>query len=212
MTCVGGAAFAYISPIWSCTHRTFGGMFVLDGYAMLFKFLFLAVAAILIFMSVTYLNEVVRNIQGEFYFLLLTALLGRLVMPSARDLIALFIALETVTVPAFIIAGFNKHVNSSNEAAVKFFLFGVLASAIMLFGMALIYGVTKSTNLYEIARVLSTKQYPMPIHHPDSVVFASILLIIVGFGFKVSAVPFHFWAPDTYEGSPVPVAAFLSFA
>ena len=212
MAGVGGAAVALMSLIGTGTHRTFGGMFVLDGYAMLFKFLFLAVAAILIFMSVTYLNEVVRNIQGEFYFLLLTALLGMLVMPSARDLIALFIALETVTVPGFIIAGFKKHDNSSNEAAVKFFLFGVLSSAVMLFGMALIYGVTKSTNLYEIARVLSTKQYPIPIHHADSVVFASILLIIVGFGFKVSAVPFHFWAPDTYEGSPVPVAAFLSVA
>src|SRR5579864_2545847 len=212
MAGVGGAAIALMSLIGSGTHRTFGGMFVLDNYAMLFKFLLLAVAAMLIFMSVNYLNEVVRNIQGEFYFLLLTALLGMLVMPSSRDLIALFIALETVTVPGFIIAGFKKRDNSSNEAAVKFFLFGVLASAVMLFGMALIYGVTKSTNLYEIARVLSTKQYPMPIHHADSVVFASILLIIVGFGFKVSAVPFHFWAPDTYEGSPVPVAAFLSVA
>ena len=212
MAGVGGAAIALMSLIGSGTHRTFSGMFVLDNYAMLFKFLFLAVAAMLIFMSVNYLNEVVRNIQGEFYFLLLTALLGMLVMPSARDLIALFIALETVTVPGFVIAGFKKHDNSSNEAAVKFFLFGVLASAVMLFGMALIYGVTKSTNLYEIARVLSTKQYPMHIHHADSVVFASILLIIVGFGFKVSAVPFHFWAPDTYEGSPVPVAAFLSVA
>lgn len=212
MAGVGGAAIALMTLIGTGTHRTFGGMFVLDNYAMLFKFLFLAVAAMLIFMSVNYLNEVVRNIQGEFYFLLLTALLGMLVMPSARDLIALFIALETVTVPGFIIAGFKKHDNSSNEAAVKFFLFGVLASAVMLFGMALIYGVTKSTNLYEIARVLSTKQYPMQIHHADSVVFASILLIIVGFGFKVSAVPFHFWAPDTYEGSPVPVAAFLSVA
>lgn len=209
---VGGAAVALMTLVGSGTHRTFGGMFVLDSYAMLFKFLFLAVAAILIFMSVNYLNEVVRNIQGEFYFLLLTALLGMLVMPSSRDLIALFIALETVTVPGFVIAGFKKHDNSSNEAAVKFFLFGVLASAVMLFGMALIYGVTKSTNLYEIARVLATKQYPIPIQHADSVVFASILLIIVGFGFKVSAVPFHFWAPDTYEGSPVPVAAFLSVA
>jgi NADH-quinone oxidoreductase subunit N len=95
---------------------------------------------------------------------------------------------------------------------VKFFLFGVLSSAVMLFGMALIYGVTRSTNLYEIARVLSAKAYPMPIQHAGSVVAAAILLIIVGFGFKVSAVPFHFWAPDTYEGSPVPVAAFLSVA
>jgi len=212
MAGVGGAAIALMSLVNGGTRKTFGGMFVLDNYAMLFKFLFIAVAAILIFMSVTYLNEVVRNIQGEFYFLLLTSLLGMLVMPSARDLIALFIALETVTVPGFIIAGFKKSDNSSNEAAVKFFLFGVLSSAVMLFGMALIYGVTKSTNLYEIARVLSSKVYPMPIHHAESIIAAAILLILVGFGFKVSAVPFHFWAPDTYEGSPVPVAAFLSVA
>ncbi|MGZ4104930.1 MAG: NADH-quinone oxidoreductase subunit N [Actinomycetota bacterium] len=212
MTGVAGAGIALVSLVEGGTRKTFGGMFVLDNYAMLFKFLFIAVAAFLILMSVTYLNEVVRNIQGEFYFLLLTALLGMLVMPSARDLLALFVALETVTVPGFIIAGFKKHDNSSNEAAVKFFLFGVLASAVMLFGMSLIYGVTKSTNLYEIARVLSTKQYPTALPHADAVIFASILLIIVGFGFKVSAVPFHFWAPDTYEGSPVPVAAFLSVA
>jgi NADH-quinone oxidoreductase subunit N len=212
MAGVGGAGIALITLVNGGSRKTFGGMFVLDNYAMLFKFLFIAVAAILIFMSVTYLNEVVRNIQGEFYFLLLTSLLGMLVMPSARDLIALFIALETVTVPGFIIAGFKKHDNSSNEAAVKFFLFGVLSSAVMLFGMALIYGVTRSTNLYEIARVLTTKVYPMPIQHAGSVIAAAILLIIVGFGFKVSAVPFHFWAPDTYEGSPVPVAAFLSVA
>jgi NADH-quinone oxidoreductase subunit N len=212
MTGVGGAAIALISLVHSGTQRTFGNMFVLDNYALLFKFLFVAVAAILILMSVTYLNEVVRNIQGEFYFLLLTSLLGMLVMPSARDLLALFVALETVTVPGFIIAGFKKHDNSSNEAAIKFFLFGVLSSAVMLFGMALMYGITKSTNLYEIGRVLSAKQYPAGLHHPDGVIFASILLIIVGFGFKVSAVPFHFWAPDTYEGSPVPVAAFLSVA
>jgi NADH-quinone oxidoreductase subunit N len=214
MVGVTGAGVALLSLVDSVSpaRHTFGSTFVLDNYAMLFKFLFIAVAMILILMSVTYLEETIHNIQGEFYFLLLTSLLGMLIMPSARDLLALFVALETVTVPGFIIAGFKKRDEGSNEAAVKFFLFGVLASAVMLFGMALIYGVTRSTNLYEIANVLRTHQYPMPIHHADSVVFASILLIIVGFGFKVSAVPFHFWAPDTYEGSPVPVAAFLSVA
>jgi NADH-quinone oxidoreductase subunit N len=209
---LGGAAIALITLIGAHTRTTFGGSFVLDRYALLFKFLFVAVGAVLVLMSVTYLNEVVRRTQGEFYFLLLTSILGMLVMPSARDLLVLFLALETVSVPGFIIAGFKKQDERSNEAAVKFFLFGVLSSAVMLFGMALIYGVTRSTNLYEIARVLSTKQFPGGIHHADAVVFASILLIVVGFGFKVSAVPFHFWAPDTYEGSPVPVAAFLSVA
>jgi NADH-quinone oxidoreductase subunit N len=142
-------------------------------------------------------------VQGEFYFLLLSALLGMLVMPSARDLLALFVALELVSVPGFVMAGFKKTDLRSSEASVKFFLFGVLAAAVMLFGMSMIYGVTRSTNLSAIASSLAERP-------DDPLVLASILLIVVGFAFKVSAVPFHFWAPDTYEGSPVPVAAFLS--
>ncbi|MFA5891117.1 MAG: NADH-quinone oxidoreductase subunit N [Actinomycetota bacterium] len=204
MAGVVGAAIALVTLIGE--HRTtFNGMFVLDSYALLFKFLFLAVAGVLLLMTVDYLNEEVRGAQGEFYFLLLASLLGMMVMPSARDMIALFIALETVSIPAFVLAGFKKRDASSNEAAIKFFLIGVLASAVMLFGMSLIYGVARSTNLAVIAEALQGRTH-------DPLVSASILLIITGFAFKVSAAPFHFWAPDTYEGSPVPVAAFLSVA
>jgi NADH-quinone oxidoreductase subunit N len=184
---------------------TFGGMFVLDGYALLFKFLFMSVAVIVILISINYLDETVRSSQGEFYFLLLTSFLGMMLMASARDLLMLFVSLELVSAPGFLVAGFRKKDARSNEAAVKFFLFGVLSTAIMLFGMSLIYGVTRSTNLVDIAHALRNTTH-------DPLVFASILLIIAGFGFKVSAVPFHFWAPDTYEGSPIPVAAFLSVA
>lgn len=204
MVGVGGAAVALATLIGE-RRTTFAGMFVMDSYALLFKFLFLAVGGVMILLSVTYLNEAVKRIQGEFYFLLLSALLGMVVMPSARDMLALFIALELVSVPGFVMAGFRKGDLRSNEASIKFFLFGVLATAVMLFGMSMIYGLTGSTNLQAIADALADKQN-------DPLAFASILLIIVGFGFKVSAVPFHFWAPDTYEGSPVPVAAFLSVA
>ena len=204
-----GSALALITLIGQ-RHSTFGGMFVVDPYALLFKFLFLASVGVLVLLSFTYLNEVVRRSQGEFYFLLLTALLGMMVMPSARDMLALFVALETVTVPGFIMAGFRKADEKSNEAAVKFFLFGVLASAVMLFGMSLIYGVTRTTDLAKIASVLRAGTTGIP--HADALVFASVLMIIVGFAFKVSAAPFHFWAPDTYEGSPPPVAAFLAVA
>ena len=193
-----------LGTLWGDHRTTFGGMFVLDNYAILFKLLFVAVAGVLVLISADYLDEQVRSMQGEFYFLLLTSLLGMLIMPSARDLIALFVALETVSVPGFLIAGFKKPDQRGNEAAIKFFLFGVLSSAVMLFGMSMIYGVTRSTNLNAIATALQGRH--------DPIVYASILLIIVGFAFKVSAVPFHFWAPDTYEGSPVPVAAFLSVA
>lgn len=204
MAGVGGAAIALMTLIGD-ERTTFNGMFVLDSYALLFKFLFVAVAGVLLLMTVDYLNEEVREAQGEFYFLLLASLLGMMVMPSARDLIALFIALETVSIPAFILVGFRKREAGSNEAAIKFFLIGVLASAVMLFGMSLIYGVARSTNLAVIAEALKG-------HTDDPLVLGSILLIITGFAFKVSAAPFHFWAPDTYEGSPVPVAAFLSVA
>jgi NADH-quinone oxidoreductase subunit N len=184
---------------------TFAGMFVIDGYALLFKFLFLAVAVIVILISADYLDTNTRNAQGEFYFLLLSSFLGMLLMASARDLIMLFVALELVSAPGFLVAGFKKRDARSNEAAIKFFLFGVLSTAIMLFGMSMIYGVTRATNLTDIASALQGRG-------DDPLVFASILLILAGFGFKVSAVPFHFWAPDTYEGSPIPVAAFLSVA
>lgn len=182
----------------------FGGMFVSDSFALLFKFLFLAVAALVILVSANYLHEQVRSTQGEFYFLLLVSFVGMLLIASARDLLMLFIALETISVPAFIVAGFRKGDPRSSEAALKFFLIGVLSTAVMLFGMSLVYGVARSTNLEVIAATLNGNK--------DPIVFASILLVIVGFAFKISAVPFHFWAPDTYEGSPVPVAAFLSVA
>jgi len=184
---------------------TFAGMFVLDAYALLFKFLFLAIALVVILISTNYLEDTIRDSQGEFYFLLLTSFLGMMLMASARDLLMLFVSLELVSAPGFLVAGFRKRDARSNEAAIKFFLFGVLSTAVMLFGMSLIYGVTRSTNLSQIATALQHSSH-------DPLVFASILLILAGFAFKVSAVPFHFWAPDTYEGSPIPVAAFLSVA
>lgn len=186
---------------------TFGQMFVFDNFAFMFKLLFLTVGIVVILISANYLNDGVRSTQGEFYFLVLSAVLGMMLMPSARDMLMLFVALELVSAPGFIVAGFRKRDPRSNEAAIKFFLFGVLATAIMLFGMSLIYGLTKSTGLTDIAAGMSK----LNADH-EALGFAAILFIIAGFGFKISAVPFHFWAPDTYEGSPVPVAAFLAVA
>jgi NADH-quinone oxidoreductase subunit N len=204
MAGVIGSALALMTLVGE-RRTTFGGMFVVDSYALLFKFLFLAVAAIVILISVNYLDETVRESQGEFYFLLLSSFIGMLLMASSRDMLMLFVSLELVSAPGFLVAGFRKRDARSNEAAIKFFLFGVLSTAIMLFGMSMIYGITRATNLTQIAHALEHTG-------KDPLVFASILLILAGFGFKVSAVPFHFWAPDTYEGSPIPVAAFLSVA
>jgi NADH-quinone oxidoreductase subunit N len=186
---------------------TFNGMFVIDNFAVLFKVFFLSVATIVLLVSLRYFREG-RWYQGEYYFLLLTAFLGCLLMPSSRDLLMLFISLELVSAPGFLIAAFRKGDPRSNEAGIKFFLIGVLSSAVMLYGMSLIYGVTGHTNLYQIAHALRSG-LPAGEH---TLALAAILFVVAGFAFKVSAVPFQFWAPDTYEGSPVPVAAFLATA
>jgi NADH-quinone oxidoreductase subunit N len=188
-------------------HRTtFGGAFVIDSYAVIFKTFFLVAAAVVLAISFRYFREG-RYYQGEYYFLLLTAFLGCILMASSRDLLMLFISLELVSAPGFLLAAFRKGDPRSNEAGVKFFLIGVLSSAVMLYGMSIIYGVTGTTSLTGIAEKLGGN-----LGSTHTLVLASILLIVTGFAFKVSAVPFQFWAPDTYEGAPVPVAAFLSVA
>src|ERR671936_2401700 len=189
-------------------HRvTFGGMYVVDDFAVLFKVFFLSAAAVVIGISLRYFQEG-RYYQGEYYFLLLASFLGALVMPSSRDLLMLFIALELVSAPGFLIAAFRKTDPRSNEAGLKFFLIGVLSSAVMLYGMSLVYGVTGSLNLQQIGSTLAGSLSG----GRETLVDAAILFIVAGFAFKVSAVPFQFWAPDTYEGAPVPVAAFLATA
>jgi NADH-quinone oxidoreductase subunit N len=135
-----------------------------------------------------------------------TSFLGMVIMPSARDLLILFVALETVSIPAFVMAGMRKRDLYSSEASLKFFIIGVLSVALMLFGMSMVYGFTGTTALEGIAEYLRATPAPEPL------LLASVLLVIVGFGFKISAVPFHFWAPDTYSGSPIPVAAMLAVA
>src|SRR2546426_937454 len=185
---------------------TFNGMFVVDNFSLLFKVFFLSVALLVLLVSLRYFSDG-RWYQGEYYFLLLTSFLGCVLMPSSRDLLMLFISLELVSAPGFLIVAFRKSDPRSNEAGLKFFLIGVLSSAVMLYGMSLIYGVTGTTRLVGIGHKLGT------LHGgAETLALAAILFVVAGFGFKVSAVPFQFWAPDTYEGSPVPVAAFLSVA
>lgn len=200
------ATFAAVVAVGAGPDRvTLGGMFVLDSFAILFKRI-LCLAALLVFaISHDYLKGD-RIHQGEYYTLLLSSLLGMLTIASSRDLIAIFVSLELISIPAFVLAGLRKSDLRSNEAALKFFLFGVLSSALMLYGMSLIYGITGTTNLAGIGSALAGRGVP------NSLAILSVFFIIVGFGFKISAFPFQWWVPDTYEGSPVPVAAFLSVA
>jgi len=201
------ASLIAVFTLYGANRTTFGGMFVVDEFAVLFKTFFLAVAVLVLLISLRYFRDG-RFYQGEYYFLLLTSFLGCLLMPSSRNLLMLFISLEMVSAPGFLIAAFRKGDPRSNEAGIKFFLIGVLSTAVMLYGMSLIYGVTGTLDLTGIGNALAKA---MPSGQ-QTLVDAAILFIVAGFAFKVSAVPFQFWAPDTYEGAPVPVAAFLATA
>ncbi|MDP9405072.1 MAG: NADH-quinone oxidoreductase subunit N [Actinomycetota bacterium] len=188
--------------------QAFGSMFVVDDYALLFKAFFLGTALFVLFLSYRYFTEI-RTFQGEYYFLLLGSFTGMLLMPSARDLVMIFLALELVSVPGFVMAGLRKFDLRSTEGALKFFIFGVLSAAVLVFGLSIVYGFTGTTDLRGVAEGLARFA---PGNPREPLLLAAMLFVIVGFGFKISAVPFHFWTPDTYEGSPIPVTAFLSVA
>jgi NADH-quinone oxidoreductase subunit N len=184
------------------TRTLFQGTYVVDDYALVLKGFFLVAAYVTLLLSVDYIGDG-DYYQGEFYVLLLTAVLGMMVMSSARDLVTIFVALETISIPTFVLAGWRKHDTKSNEAAIKYYLIGVLSSAVMLYGMSFVFGFTGSTKLTDISAWMGSHDIP-------PLLVVAVFLTLVGFAFKISAVPFHFWAPDTYEGAPTPVTAFLS--
>ena len=204
---VGGLTIALI-PILTLAvsddqvRSMFDGSYVVDDFALVLKVFFILTGYVVLLMSVAYVEQD-RYYQGEYYFLVLASLLGGMVMASSRDLVTLFVALELVSGPAFLLAGWRKADSRSNEAALKFFVIGVLSAAILAYGMSLVYGMTGSLNFDDI-RAASASVAEEPVF------VLGILLVLAGFGFKVSAVPFHFWAPDTYEGAPTPVTAYLS--
>ena len=183
----------------------FGGAFVVDDYALILKALFLVSGYVVVLLSTNYIAEG-DYWEGEYYVLLLSSILGMLVMASARDLISIFVALELVSIPAYMLATWRKRDDRGNEAGLKYYLMGVFASAILLYGMSLIFGVTGSTLLAEIGPKLGEAISSQPV------VTLGIVFVVIGFGFKVSAVPFHTWAPDVYEGAPTPVTSFLAVA
>ena len=183
----------------------FGGAYVIDGYSLVLKALFLIVGYLVVLLATNYVGEG-DYWETEFYNLLSASVLGMMVMASARDLITIFVALELLSIPAYLLAAWRKRDLKSNEAGLKYYLMGVFASSIMLYGMSLVFGVTGSTLLTEIGATLDDGIGSEPA------VTLGIIFVIVGFAFKVSGFPFHTWAPDTYEGAPTPVTAFLAVA
>jgi NADH-quinone oxidoreductase subunit N len=180
----------------------FGGAYAVDNFALVVKALFLVAGYVTVLLSTNYVAEG-DYAEGEYYFLLLSAILGMTVMGSARDLVTIFVALEMLSIPAYLLAGWRKRDRKGNEAGVKYYLMGVFATGVLLYGMSLLYGVAGSTKLVDIGEALATGE-SVPV------VTLAVVFCVAGFGFKVSAVPFHTWAPDTYEGAPTPITAFLS--
>ena len=182
----------------------FDGRYVVDDFALILKGLFLLTAYVVVLLSQNELEEG-GYYQGEYYVLLLCSVLGMVMMTSSRDLVSVFIALELLSIPAYMLAAWRKRDGRSNEAGVKYYLLGVFASGVLLYGMSLLYGMTGTTRLIDIGAALADENVV-------ALEVIAVAFVVAGFGFKVSAVPFHTWAPDTYEGAPLPVTAFLSVA
>ncbi len=200
-----GLPLGFSIALWGERTTSFSGMLVVDEFAVFFKFLFLGVAAIVILASTDYVGKF-RRFQGEYYALILLSTGGMMLMAGTGELISLYIALELASVCLAALACFLKDVRSS-EAALKYIILSAISSAVLLYGMAVTFGVSGSTNLKEIAAAVNVGNI-----WDTPPLLLGIVLMVAGFGFKIAAVPFHMWVPDVYEGAPTPVAAFLSVA
>jgi len=183
----------------------YGGLFVLDHFSMFFKLVFLIAAALSIAISLKYL-DIERENHGEYYALILFATVGMMFMAGAVDLVTLYISLETMAISTYIIVGFLRSSQRSNEASMKYFLLGAFSSGILLYGMSLLYGLSGSTKFADIAEALSRR----PPNDPISLL--AMITLSAGLFFKIAAVPFHQWTPDAYEGAPTSITAFMSVA
>ncbi len=192
-----------VGGIWAAgpPRQVLFGTYAVDGFAAFFKVIVAIATALVILSAMDYFHSPARY-EGEFYALLVFTALGLDLMAASSDLILLALSIEFVSLTSYVLAGYLKANPKSNEAGIKYFLFGAAASAVMLFGFSILYGLTGATNLYEIAPRL--RQAPPPA------LYLAVGLMLAGFGFKISMVPFHQWTPDVYEGAPTPVAALLS--
>ena len=202
------AAAAAVWWLWWHTARAAGppSMIALDDFRFVTDALFLAAAGLTVLVSFDYLERE-GLLVPEYYVLLLFATLGMMLMAGGEDLMVVFLGLELMSVSVYVLAGINRKSGAAAEAALKYFLLGAFASGFLLYGIALVYGATATTNLTQIAaqvRSLSLAQSPM--------LLIGLGLVLVGFGFKVAAVPFHMWAPDVYDGSPTPVTGYMATA
>src|SRR5882724_10792737 len=191
----------------------FYNMVRMDGFALIFKAVFLIAAALTVAISARYL-DIEREQHGEYYALVLFATVGMMFLGCGYDLISLYISLELMAVTFYVLVAFTKRQRRSNEAGMKYFLLGAFSSGILIYGMSLLYGVTGSTNLGEIGtgvgRIMTTATAAGNISSLKPMLLLGMIALAAGLFFKIAAVPFHMWAPDAYEGAPTSVTAFLS--
>ncbi|MDQ3690994.1 MAG: NADH-quinone oxidoreductase subunit N [Chloroflexota bacterium] len=187
--------------VWDINETVYAGFYVVDDLSVFFKAATILIGIISVLFAPGYL--IVRRIPlGEFHMILVTALLGMCVLASSSDMITLFLGLELMTMPSYLLAGLHKTDRYSNEGGLKYFLLGSFASAIVLFGISWLYGITGSTNIDEIAGALEGQM--------SGALLVAIGFLLVGGTFKIAAVPFHYWTPDAYQGAPTPITGFLS--
>jgi len=193
------ATYALAGPV----RPAYGGMFVVDGFAVFFKIVVLMVTALVILISPKYLEEEDLE-RGEYFVLLLFALAGMMIMTSAIDLVSIYVGLELMALSVYVLTGFMRHNPRSNEAALKYVILGAVSSAIFLYGVSLVYGLTGATQLSELAAALS-RDGPS-----DPMLVLATVFMVTGLLFKVGAAPLHMWVPDVYEGAPTTITAFMS--
>ena len=208
-----GIALLSCYVLWDNTlpRVTFHGMLYLDKFSLFFAAV-ACLAGLLSLLQVPSFLQFHRMDRGEFYMLVLFSVSGAIFMASAADLLTLFIALEVMSIPVYSLAGFMRRKAESAEASMKYFFLGAFSAALMLYGVALIYGATGTTNLEMIGQQLAVLAKSPGLNSAGSMTTLGVILIVSGFAFKVGAVPFHIWTPDVYEGSPAPAAGFMAAA
>jgi NADH-quinone oxidoreductase subunit N len=192
--------------LWGVQESAFNDSIVLDNFALFFALIFLMAAGLTILSSIGFVRQAGIH-EGEFYALVLFATVGMMLMAAANDLLVFFLGLETMSIAVYVLTGMFRTDSRSSEAAMKYFLMGAFATGFLLYGIALIYGATGSTNLDLIADYLAGQPSEWPLY-----LIGGGFLLLIGFAFKVGAVPFHFWVPDVYEGAPTPITGFMSVA
>jgi len=204
LSVVGLVVAVVLSSLWIDENKDFARLVTVDNFTTFFRFVFLIVTLVVIVGSHEYIQKHVSH-PGEFYSLLLFSTVGAMLMASARDLLTAYLAIEVMSFSLYILVGMAKNDARSGEASLKYVLLGGVASAMLLYGLSFLYGVGGSTQYSEIAAALSrdTSDVQLPL-------VLGLALIIAGLGFKASAVPFHMWTPDAYEGAPIPITAYLS--